>query len=93
MVNWMDAHKGGSEVDYRDMTGEMDMYAIQGPNSSAVMNTLLSAPVDGLKRFQVADGKIGDIPVIIHRSGFIGENGFEVYCDMADATESHPAVF
>lgn len=68
MVSWMDAHKGDSDVDYRDMTGEMDMYAIQGPNSPAVMNTLLSAPVDNLKRFQVADNKIGDIPVIIHRS-------------------------
>ena len=88
----MDAHKGGSEVDYRDMTGEMDMYAIQGPNSPAVMNTLLSAPVDGLKRFQVADGKIGDIPVIIHRSGFTGENGFEVYCDMADTAAVKAAI-
>ena len=92
MVKWMDSHKGSYDVAYRDMTGEMDMYAIQGPNSPAVLNTLLAAPIDGLKRFAVADNKIGEIPVIIHRSGFTGENGFEVYCDMADTAAVKDAI-
>ena len=60
MVEWMAAHKGDYSVEFRDMTGQMDMYAIQGPNSPAVMNTLLADTVDGLKRFQVMDSKIGD---------------------------------
>ena len=92
MVEWMTAHKGEYSVEFRDMTGQMDMYAIQGPNSPAVMNTLLADTVDGLKRFQVMDSKIGDISVIIHRSGFTGENGFEVYCDMADTAAVKDAI-
>ena len=92
MVKWFDGHTDGEDVTYRNMTGEQDMYAIQGPNSPAVMNTLLAAPVDELKRFQVADNKIGDIPVKIHRSGFSGENGFEVYCEMKDTAAVKAAI-
>ena len=92
MIKWMDAHKGEKDITYRDMTQDMDMYAVQGPKSPAVLNTLLSHPVDALKRFQVADNKIGDIPVIIHRSGFTGENGFEIYCDMSDSAAVKEAI-
>ena len=92
MIKWMDAHKGENDITYRDMTQDMDMYAVQGPKSPAVLNTLLSHPVDALKRFQVADNKIGDIPVIIHRSGFTGENGFEIYCDMNDSAAVKEAI-
>ena len=92
MVKWFDGHTNGEDIAYRDMTGEVDMYAIQGPNSPAVLNTLLAEPVDDLKRFQVADNKIGDIAVKIHRSGFSGENGFEVYCDMKDTAAVKEAI-
>ena len=92
MIKWMDAHKGENDITYRDMTQDMDMYAVQGPKSPAVLNTLLSHPVDALKRFQVADNKIGDIPVIIHHSGFTGENGFEIYCDMNDSAAVKEAI-
>ena len=92
MVKWFDDHKNDDDVVYRDMTGEQDMYAIQGPNSPAVLNTLLANPIDDLKRFQVADNKIGEIPVKIHRSGFSGENGFEVYCEMKDTAAVKEAI-
>ena len=92
MVKWMDAHKGSCDVAYRDMTGEMDMYAIQGPNSPAVLEQLLGASVEELKRFALAEYKVGEIPAIIHRSGFTGENGYEVYCNMADTAAVKDAI-
>ena len=92
MVAWMQNHQGTFSVEFRDMTGEIDMYAVQGPNSPGVLNALLDGSVDGLKRFQVMDGKIGDIAVTVHRSGFTGENGFEIYCDMADTAAIKEAI-
>lgn len=81
---WIDAKKEGMDVSYRDLTYDVDMYAVQGPNSLAMMNKLLTKPIDELKRFSVEDNEIDGIKVKIHRSGFTGELGYEIYCDMAD---------
>jgi len=59
------------------------MYAVQGPNSPLILNTLLEKPIDGLKRFQIEDNRIGDIEVKVHRGGFTGELGYEIYCARA----------
>lgn len=84
LIKWMDQHKGSSRVEYCDISRKVDMYAIQGPNSLKVVNTLVAEPVDELKRFSVADNKIGNLEVEIHRSGFTGETGYEVYCKAED---------
>ena len=81
---WIDAKKENMDVSYKDLTYDVDMYAVQGPNSLVMMNKLLANPIDELKRFSVEDNKIGDIKVKIHRSGFTGELGYEIYCDMSD---------
>lgn len=91
-IKWADAHKGSYDVAYEDITKQMDMYSVQGPNSSKVLNALLAQPVDELKRFQVADNKIGGIAVQIHRSGFTGENGYEIYCAIADTAAVEAAI-
>ena len=91
-IKWADAHKNGADVSYADITKTVDMYAVQGPKSLEVMNALLTAPVDSLKRFAAADNKIGDIPVQIHRSGFTGELGYEVYCKIEDTQAVEDAI-
>ena len=50
-VKWFDAHSQGFNVAYEDITQEIDMYAIQGPNSAKVMDGLIADSVDDLKRF------------------------------------------
>lgn len=89
---WLLKHKGEKEVEMKELTWDIDMYAVQGPNSPAFMNAILTNPVDDLKRFRVADNKIGDVDVKIHRSGFTGENGYEIYCSMADSPKIAEAI-
>ncbi len=67
------------DVEWEDLTNVIGMYAVQGPNAMAMLNSLLATPLDDMKRFRMADNKIGDLPVRVHRSGFTGENGYEVY--------------
>lgn len=61
LVAWANAQKGGLQVEFRDISTENHMYAIQGPNSLAMVNDLLETPVDDMKRFQVADNKVRGI--------------------------------
>ncbi len=89
---WLLQQKGDLAVEMQELTWDIDMYAVQGPDSLAYMNALLETPVDDLKRFRVAENRIGDRKVQIHRSGFTGENGYEIYCDMADTKEVEAAL-
>ena len=62
---------------------------MQGPDSLKAMNAMLDKPVDDLKRFGICERKLGDIPVYIHRSGFTGENGYEIYSAFDKSAEVH----
>lgn len=79
-AKWFEKWASEHDCTLKDRTYEVDMYAVQGPESAAVMDTLLECPVDGLKRFRMEDNRLDGIDVRIHRSGFTGENGYEIYC-------------
>ena len=92
MVRWFNAHKGDYDVAYEDITQEIDMYAVQGPNSAQVVAELLGQSVDELKCFQSIDAKVGDIDVAVDRGGFTGELGYEVYCKRSDSAAVADAI-
>lgn len=80
LIAWFDAHKDNAKVEYCDITEKTTMYAVQGPNSRAVLNDFLKNSIDSLKYFTIEDNMIDDIPVKVARSGYTGELGYEIYC-------------
>ena len=86
MDDWFYEHQGDFNVDYYEVTDEWHMFAIQGPRSADVLNSMCAEPVDGLKFFQHAPNYIEGMQVIVNRGGFTGEKlGFELYCSVDDA--------
>lgn len=86
MIPWFDAHKGDAQVSYEDVTPKWHMYAVQGPRSRDMVNSLVKDTVEELKFFSFQANEIDGIPVIINRAGFTGEKiGYEVYCDVSQA--------
>lgn len=85
LIAWFDAHKAGEDVSYREITGITTMYAVQGPNSRAVLNAMLAESIDDLKYFHIRDNKIEGVDVKIARSGYTGELGYEIYCKPEDS--------
>lgn len=79
LIAWLDAHKKGEVVSYREITGITTMYAVQGPQSRNVLNAFLEKSVDTLKYFWIEDNAIDGVPVKIARSGYTGELGYEIY--------------
>lgn len=92
LLAWIDQKKGDFDVTHRELTHEVAMVAVQGPRSKDLVNRLVAAPVDSLKRFTMTDSAIGDTAVKVHRGGFTGELGYEIYCDMADRTALEMAI-
>ena len=92
LLPWIEKHKGEADIQAKIITYDWDMYAVQGPDSLKAMNAMLDAPIDDLKRFAICERKLGDIPVYIHRSGFTGENGYEIYSAFDQSLAVHDAA-
>jgi len=61
--------------------GEPDVYPVQvqGPRSKEVMRDLFGEDVAGLRYYWCAEASVDGIPVLVSRTGWTGEVGFEVY--------------
>jgi len=58
---------------------------LQGPISAALLGPHCAADLTGLAYFQFVETRLFGKDVVISRSGYAGEHGFEVYCPAADA--------
>lgn len=92
MIKWFSAHAENFDISFEDITQEIDMYAVQGPNSAQIMNKLVADTVNDMKRFQVIETTIGNINVTVDRGGFTGELGYEIYCARTDSAEVAQAI-
>jgi aminomethyltransferase len=63
------------------------MCAVQGPASAAIVGPLTDVDLDGLRYYAIGEGRVGGIPALVARTGYTGEDGFEVFVDWARAEE------
>ncbi|WP_040950796.1 glycine cleavage system aminomethyltransferase GcvT [Gorillibacterium massiliense] len=83
--DWLREHLIG-DVELKDVSEEMVLLALQGPEAEAVLSQLTDAPIGELKAFSfLPDVSVGEVPAILSRSGYTGEDGFELYVAAADA--------
>ncbi len=80
---WIREHEDGScrIDDHSDATG---LIAIQGPQAASILATLAPAAAS-LPRFAVARLQVAGVEALVARTGYTGEDGFELFVD-ADAT-------
>ena len=74
------AHKGGANVRLKDISDEVGLLAVQGPGSQALLQPLTDTPLDDIGYYRFAVGKIAGAQCFISRTGYTGEDGFELYC-------------
>lgn len=93
----LEDHSEDLDVSFRKITKEVDMYAVQGPNAEALVQSIAAKDPSGQKRFQIVDNQIGDMQVKIAKGGYTGEAGYEIYikpeeCEKLEAilTEASP---
>ena len=68
----------GREARLDDMTCETGMIAVQGPNAARLLARVVKADLDALKYYRHAGGIAAGQSVSISRTGYTGEDGFEV---------------
>jgi aminomethyltransferase len=67
--------------------------AIQGPRAVEVVGAAAASDVTGIKPFTTAWAHIAGVPVLLSRTGYTGEDGFEVYWDASRAEPVFDALW
>ena len=76
---WIAANAVGVEDLYCTVTTEeVAMIAIQGPEAVGLTERLSDSPVSSLRPFAIADAEVAGIPCRVARTGYTGEDGFEI---------------
>ena len=77
--------KGGVNVRLRDISDETALIAVQGPKAEALLAPLTQMAVAMIPYYEFAQGKVAGVQCFLSRTGYTGEDGFEVYARAEDA--------
>lgn len=74
------------DMTLKDLSDETALIAVQGPQAVELTARIAEDNrLGGLKRFEYTSGTIGDTPLLLSRTGYTGEDGFEIFCPWDDA--------
>jgi aminomethyltransferase len=86
-LEWMQ-HNLIGDVELRNISDETALLALQGPQAANILGKLTDAPLQQLTAFRfLTNVKVSGVPALISRTGYTGEDGFELYVDQADAAK------
>ncbi|MEM4417886.1 MAG: glycine cleavage T C-terminal barrel domain-containing protein, partial [Nitrososphaerota archaeon] len=91
VVPWLEEH-AGSGVNVEDVTESTALLAVQGPASAEVVSRWMGWDASGMKWFSGRVVRVGDCPIVVTRSGYTGEDGFEI-CILCGGEEMYENVF
>lgn len=92
VLDTLTARAGGFEAEVRDDREAYALLAVQGPDSPAVLKSVTDADLDGLKYYAGLPGTVAGVPALIARTGYTGEDGFELFVAPAHAEQLWKAL-
>lgn len=92
------AARHGLHVFVKSSTDQLHNVALQGPLAREILAPLVTTPrhlatVEELKWFRFTTGRIADVPVMVSRTGYTGELGYEIWCHPSQAGAVWDALF
>src|SRR3989475_4945190 len=76
--------KRGANVRLRNVSDETGLLAVQGPQTEALVAPLTPVGIGMIPYYHFAEGKVAGVQCFISRTGYTGEDGFELYCRAGD---------
>jgi len=86
--DWITSHlqARGGDVEVRNLSSSYCQIAIQGPDAERILEPLTNLTLSDIKYYHFQEGAVDGVPSIVSRTGYTGEDGFEVYA-AADKAE------
>jgi aminomethyltransferase len=75
-----------------DRSDEFAQIAVQGPKGFGLVQKLANKSLEGVRTYHFTTGAVAGVECIISRTGYTGEDGFELYCPPKDAEKLYFAL-
>jgi len=79
-LGWIRAHASG-RADVVDRSAELALLALQGPEAEVALRTLTPLDLPAMRSFTACETRVADEDAVVSRTGYTGEDGFEILVD------------
>ncbi len=86
------ARAGGFDADVTDESDAWALIALQGPAATGILGPLTTADLPGLRYYAITAAAVAGVEVLLARTGYTGEDGFELYAAPTDAPALWSAI-
>ncbi len=76
--DWLASHAAGADV--KNESDDWAQLALQGPLAAQLLQRLTKVNLSAMKSYRFAPGDVAGIPCMVARTGYTGEDGFELFC-------------
>ena len=78
-LRWLNLNALGMAVTIKEVSEQIAALALQGPNALRILDEIVDVKLGQLKFFRLTQAKITGIPVIVSRTGYTGDLGYEIW--------------
>lgn len=82
--DWIKSHHAGESVELKNVSADYCQLALQGPDAVSILQKLTDTSLSEIKYYHFSNGAVDNVDAIISRTGYTGEDGFEVYAAAAE---------
>jgi aminomethyltransferase len=82
---WLARHASAFDVQVTDRSDDTALLALQGPDAADILQRLTETDLGSIAYYRFAEGRVDGRPAIISRTGYTGEDGFEIFLKPEDA--------
>lgn len=84
-LRWLKLNAIGMETSIQEVSEQVAALALQGPNSLSILEQVVDAELGALRFFRFTFAHIAGIPIMVSRTGYTGDLGYEVWVASRDA--------
>jgi aminomethyltransferase len=89
---WLAENSKGFNVKIEEVSDNVAMFAIQGPNAQKTLQKISTEDLSKIGRFKCGHSRLAGIEVFLSRTGYTGEDGFEVFVWNASLAKPDNAI-
>jgi aminomethyltransferase len=78
---WITTHRRSETAELNNVSSEYCQLALQGPDALGILQKLTDVSLTEIKYYHFTEGHVDGVSAIVSRTGYTGEDGFEVYAD------------
>ena len=91
-VAWIEKEASRFQVTLQNRSDDYGLIAVQGPVAAGIVQSLTGAKLDRVKYYNFVEGPVAGVHCLISRTGYTGEDGFELYHAASDSVALTEAV-